>query len=72
MARNNATGIDLGSLQTTLEESARELRSAQAAYLKAGDRFVKAQEENQAAIISINQAMTTLKSSVHVPHLLGK
>lgn len=72
MAKKIQQSIDLGLLQANLETSSRELRSAQAAFLKASDRLVLAQEENTKAIISINQGMSTLKSSVHVPHLLGK
>jgi len=64
--------VDLGSLQVNLEDSSKELRAAQANFLKASDRLNLAQENNTQAIISINQAMTTLKSSVHVQPLLGK
>lgn len=64
--------VDMATLQSNLEGSASEFRSAQQNFLKASDRLNAAQTANEQAIISFNQGLATVKSSAYVPSLLAK
>lgn len=64
--------IDLGAMQANIEDSSAELRAAQANFQRASDRLMAAQEANNAAIISLNQGLATVKAACFVPNLMAK
>ena len=72
MARKTQASVDLGTLQSNLQDSAAELRSAQTAFQKASERLQAAQEAQDTAIRALNQGVGTLKVSTHVTDLLAR
>lgn len=62
----------LGTAQTTLEATTKEMRAAQAAYERASERLQLAEEQHQLAMTALVSEVNTVKNSAKVVPTLPK
>ena len=67
-----AEAIDLGELQSNIQNSSRKLKAAQTAFQRASDALLSAQEDHKQATIALNQGMATLKAQTYVQDILAR
>lgn len=63
------TSVNLGLLQAELETATKALRAAQRAKLRADEAFERATEAHERSRVTLNAAVTAVKSSTHVGNL---
>lgn len=68
MKKSNCKTIDLGLLQSQLENSTSNLKRTQKAKLRADEAYERAVETHERARVALNAGVTTLKVSSTVPN----